>query len=49
MKKFPVPGTLSFDTVMYFLKHALHTSLLTFEIHHCTGECHVRGVWQPEG
>lgn len=32
MEKFPIPGTCSFDMLMYFLKHALHTSLLAFEI-----------------
>lgn len=32
MKKFAIPGTCSFDMVMYFLKHALHTSLQAFEI-----------------
>lgn len=33
MEKFLVPGTCSFDMVMYFLKHAFHTSLPAFEIH----------------
>lgn len=32
MEKFPIPGTCSFDMVMYFLKHAFHTSLPAFEI-----------------
>lgn len=32
MEKFPILGTCSFDMLMYFLKHALHTSLLAFEI-----------------
>lgn len=39
MAKFPIPGTYSFDMVMYFLKHAFHTSLLAFEI--CIAQANV--------
>lgn len=39
MEKFPIPGTVSSDMVMYFLKHAFHTSLLAFEI--CIAQANV--------
>lgn len=39
MEKFPIPGTCSFDMLMCFLKHALHTSLPAFEI--CIAQANV--------
>lgn len=42
MKKFLIPGTCSFDMVMHFLKHALHTSLLAFET--CIAQANVMGM-----
>lgn len=39
MEKFPIPGTCFFDMVMYFQKHAFHTSLLAFEI--CIAQANV--------
>lgn len=47
MKTSPIPGTCSFARVMYFLKHALHTSLGAFEIRIAQANVMCRGFGNP--